>query len=160
MADRASSGGDESKKEKEDRERGEKLRAMRVKTPITVFRNYFHVSNSGVTFSVTDHGSGPTLNISTSAFGNLVNNQTLYLSKEALTVLGLALVKAADVEFSPAYCHAADDHTTLETDSSTGSINTRAQSIGDRAVLSAIKKINSAKKKSGKGLAVAKKRRR
>ena len=69
---------------------------------------YFHVSNSGVTFTVQDSGYGPELQISSSAFGNLKLKYQVRLSPKGLKALGEMLVKSSEEDFSETYCHAGE----------------------------------------------------
>jgi hypothetical protein len=59
---------------------------------------YWHVGNSGVTFEIVDEGLGPTLIVSTSSFGNLVNEQKFYTDIKSLDALRMLLEKAVEHE--------------------------------------------------------------
>lgn len=68
---------------------------------------YLHVGNSGATIEVGDEGHGPTLQISTGAFGNLNHQLKIHTTKEGLLELAILFAKAADAMYSEPYCHAA-----------------------------------------------------
>lgn len=69
---------------------------------------YLHVGNSGVNFKITDE-RGPTLNIGTSSFGNLVQDLKVFTNREGLFRLGEMLIKAAHGKFeTKEYCHLAE----------------------------------------------------
>ena len=70
---------------------------------------YLQLGNSGATFSVDDEGYGPTLNVSTSSFGNLVNEQKIYTDLKSLEALKALLEKALLHDgWSKGYVHSAD----------------------------------------------------
>lgn len=69
---------------------------------------YLHVGNSGTTFKVIDEGYGPTVVVSTGAFGNINHEFKLYTTREGLAQLSELFGKAALEEgYSEPYCHAA-----------------------------------------------------
>lgn len=83
---------------------------------------YFHISNSGVNFSIVDQGYGPTIRISSSAFGNLVHVLEVNVSQECLTELAIMFAEASKKEYSSEYCNKAeylDNKKTVCYDSST-----------------------------------------
>lgn len=69
-----------------------------------IAEQHLRISNGGVTFSVGDAGFGPTIRISSSNFGNVCNELTIYVQKDNLVELGKMFALAADSEFSPDYC--------------------------------------------------------
>jgi len=71
---------------------------------------YMHVSNSGAVFEVIDEGYGPTLKVSSSAFGNLQHELRVHTDTQSLEILGQMLLEAAEQEFSPPYCILATAH--------------------------------------------------
>lgn len=69
---------------------------------------YLHVGNSGAKFKVIDEGHGPTIVVTTGAFGNLGQELKVHTTCEALAQLSKMFGKAALVEgYSEPYCHAA-----------------------------------------------------
>ena len=64
---------------------------------------YLHISNSGVTISIKDRGFGPTIEIKTSAFGNINNTTEIFTNKESLKKLAEMFAKAAEEEYSEDY---------------------------------------------------------
>jgi hypothetical protein len=68
---------------------------------------YFHVGNSGLTVDVIDEGFGPTLSVSTGAFGNLQLELKTYLEPECLQQLSDYFGEAAKKTYSKTYGHAA-----------------------------------------------------
>lgn len=75
--------------------------------PVKAGQVYLHVSNSGAIFSVMDRGYGPSLEIESSAFGNIVHTFQIHTTKSGLADLRDMLTAALDHEFSEEYCHAA-----------------------------------------------------
>lgn len=69
---------------------------------------YFRISNSGVTFRVIDDGLGPTIQVISSAFGNMRNEFTLHVRRDNLAALGKMFSDAALSEYSSDYCNATD----------------------------------------------------
>jgi len=65
---------------------------------------YWHVGNSGVTFKVIDEGYGPTLEIESSAFGNLVQKSKFYTDIKSLDALIRLLEQAKTKTYSEPYC--------------------------------------------------------
>jgi hypothetical protein len=69
---------------------------------------YLHLSNGGVTFSVTDE-FGPTLVIKTASFGNLVHTFTAHTDHRSLIALRDMLNVAIEkTDYSEPYCHAVE----------------------------------------------------
>lgn len=65
---------------------------------------YIHLSNSGTTFEVIDEGHGPTISVSSSAFGNLQHEFKVHTDRETLRLLGNMFLSAAQRTYSPEYC--------------------------------------------------------
>lgn len=72
---------------------------------------YFHINNGGVTFKVLDEGWGPTIEVSSSHFGNNVSSQKVHITKQGLHALARLFEHAADKSYSEPYCCAADSPT-------------------------------------------------
>lgn len=68
---------------------------------------YFHIGNSGVTFSVVDEGFGPCIRISSSAFGNNQIKQDVLVTKNELLALAEMFAYACTKNYSEEYCHPA-----------------------------------------------------
>lgn len=68
---------------------------------------YLHIGNSGVTIGVIDEGWGPTIEISSSSFGNNNTNQKVHVHPEDLKVLSRMFEIASEKKYSQSYCHAA-----------------------------------------------------
>lgn len=73
----------------------------------SIGKKYFHISNSGVIFEVFDEGHGPTISVSSSAFGNLRNNFEVNVSRECLVELAKMFSQAATEDYSREYCDKA-----------------------------------------------------
>jgi hypothetical protein len=74
----------------------------------TVSKAYLHIGNGGVEFSVTDEGHGPCVRISSSHFGNNMQEQKLFVQQSDLATLAKIFQEAADHQnYSEPYCHAA-----------------------------------------------------
>ena len=67
---------------------------------------YLHVGNSGVKFKVIDE-AGPTVVVSSSAFGNLVTEHKFFVTPEGLTALAEMFKKASEQTYSEKYVYAA-----------------------------------------------------
>ena len=67
---------------------------------------YWHISNSGVTFSIIDD-FGPTLVIESSAFGNMTTTQKFHTDKKSLLYLRSVIDHALTKDFSKDYCEKA-----------------------------------------------------
>jgi len=80
--------------------------------PIVHGQCYFHVSNSGVTFKLIDEGRGPTLIISSQAFGNLVNEAKFYLAPDGLEFLAKFFRQMSTKDYTKPYGEAGEtpDH--------------------------------------------------
>ncbi len=66
-----------------------------------------HISNSGASISIIDEGFGPTIEINTSAFGNIDTTTKIITDKQSLLALAKLFMKASDFEFSKDYCEKA-----------------------------------------------------
>lgn len=71
---------------------------------------YFHISNSGVTFSVKDDGFGPTLHVEAGAFGHKLAHTQVSMTVDGLALLGRWLTEQSKRTFSEQYCHAAEPY--------------------------------------------------
>lgn len=67
---------------------------------------YFHISNSGFSFSVEDNGSGPELVVFESVFGHRMLESRMMTTREGLMALGSFLSAQGARTFSEPYCHA------------------------------------------------------
>jgi len=67
---------------------------------------YLHVGNSGVTFSITDR-HGPTIEISSGAFGNIRNTFVVHTNKSDLRRLGEMFLRCSELSYPDPYCHMA-----------------------------------------------------
>lgn len=70
---------------------------------------YLHISNSGVKFRVLDVGHGPTVRVTSSAFGNMLSTLDIHTDPESLAVLGKMFTDAANATYSssPYVCKAS-----------------------------------------------------
>lgn len=68
---------------------------------------YLHISNGGVSFEVVDSGNGPLIRVSASTFGHHVGGTEVFTTKDALKAIGEMFLRAAEKEYSEAYCIAA-----------------------------------------------------
>ena len=69
---------------------------------------HFHISNSGVTFSVVDTDFGPAIQVSADSFGHPLNDLLLYTTTDGLERLGQLFEGASEHTFKgKVYCHAA-----------------------------------------------------
>jgi hypothetical protein len=75
------------------------------KVPHLIGEQYWHISNSGITFQVLNHPSGsPALRIYTSSFGNLENTLLIFTDKKSLRELGKMLTKCSTKCSDKNYC--------------------------------------------------------
>jgi len=67
-----------------------------------------NIYNGGVTFQVLDEGEfGPSLEITSSSFGNMNHTFQIYLTPDSLHDLAEVFKKAAEHKFTGQYVHAA-----------------------------------------------------
>ena len=66
-----------------------------------------HISNSGANITIIDEGFGPTIEINTSAFGNIDTTTRIITDKQSLLALGKLFLKASDLKYSEDYCEKA-----------------------------------------------------
>lgn len=69
---------------------------------------YFHICNSGITFTVQDEGWGPTIVVSGGSFGNMQSSLKLHVDTDGLRKLGQMFLQAADGTYSEEYCNKAE----------------------------------------------------
>ena len=74
------------------------LKQEREANPVLVGSVNFHISNSGVKFSVVDEGWGPTIEVSGSAFGNMNSSLKLHTDRTSLAILAKLFLDAAQHE--------------------------------------------------------------
>jgi hypothetical protein len=85
----------------------EHIRKVLKDEPVPHGLVYLHISNSGVTFRVVDHGSGPQVEVHFGSFGAATMDFIAKVSPESLGNLGSLFTKASKGKFSPTYCYAA-----------------------------------------------------
>lgn len=66
-----------------------------------------HISNSGVSISIIDEGFGPTIEINSSAFGNIVHSFKIMTDRKSLAEIAALFTKADNFLFSKDYCYKA-----------------------------------------------------
>lgn len=69
---------------------------------------HLHIGNAGTSISILDKGDGPTIVLTSSAFGNLKQIMEISTDRKSLQALADLFKKGASFEeFSEDYCHKA-----------------------------------------------------
>ncbi len=74
----------------------------------TPLSTYLHVSNGGISFSVSNETEeGPCITIRSSMFGNVAQTTTVFTTTEGLAALAEMFSAASKLPFNEPYIHAA-----------------------------------------------------